>query len=123
MSEKKTIMGEIRERLSGLCSHREHAYKAIMDAGHPIPNYKAKVEAINKIRTHLAHFEHASEKANINLVHALENDIQEILPQDTSNPRVTKFRQRILAMVQWCNEQFASDQQTLLNNSNLTQQI
>lgn len=116
MKPKLSTAQEIRERLIALCNYREHAYKAILANGKTVHNYSLKISCINKIRLHLDHFATCSDTANINLVHFLKSDIEEILPQSSNNPKVISYREKINKMITWCEEQFQAGQ----NKINLT---
>ena len=116
MTDTSEIVRELRTRLIALCNHREHAYKAVMAQGHAVPNYTFKMACIKKIREHVEYFEKASDRANINLVHVLEPEIVAILPTESKNQKTTSYRQKILKMVAWCNDQFNSNQLRLTQN-------
>lgn len=106
------VIREIRRRLITLCNSRERAYREARSHGQPVPKYRIKKEAIERIRIQLQASDQWTLEQHIKMVHGLSEMIEAIIPDYLS--RFHGLRRQVIDMVTWCEGQF---QQRNLNQA------
>jgi hypothetical protein len=99
------IATHIRTTLMRFINRREFAYKAVIKAGHQVPDYKRKRAAIDKLRIQLAASATWSLTQNIKWIVTMRTDIMLLLPFEFhDDPKQVAYRNHIREVINYCED-------------------
>lgn len=119
MASSDRILTELRDRLARFINRRERAYKETIAQGNEVPHYAEKMAAIAALRIQLEASTTWELKAHINWIYSMRANIMLLLPSRFHRSQAQiKYRERITALITWCDDQHADQQQKLFSNQN-----
>lgn len=114
MPNPSSIRSELRNRLTRFINRREHAYKEAIAKGNEVPHYAERMTAISLLRIQLEASATWDLKAHINWIYSMRANIMLLLPSRFHKSQAQiKYRERITALITWCDDQHAEQQQKL----------
>jgi len=113
MERQFEITHRLRDQLAAFITRREKAYKAILAKGQAVPDLALKEKAIANLRAQLEASKDWTLRSHILWILALRHQIAELLPYEFhDDPKQVKYRQRIIDMLRWCDDQIGTKQLT-----------
>lgn len=100
-----TTLTIIRSKLSCFISRRERAYRAVVTGGHPVPDYAAKIRAINMLRNQLQASTAWDLQSNLRWIHAMRHLVTELLPYEFhDDPKQKVYRKHMVDLLNYCED-------------------